>query len=299
MKGDTYVNITVVGSINIDLVYRVPHIVKKGETLHSTSSSTHFGGKGANQAVTSSQLGATVQFIGNVGEDAFGDQAVENLAKKGVTTDHIGRTGATGQAIIQLSQTGDNAIVLFQGANFHVTPEQIEKQSEALTSTDALLLQLEIPVNAVERAAEIAAQAGKVVVLNPAPARELSSALLQYVTILTPNETELHQLTGIEPVDDAELRRACDLLRQHGVQTVVVTLGARGAYYVSDEGAGWVDAIKAEVVDTTGAGDAFNGALAVAISRGETLRDAIQFANRVASFVVTQLGAQPELKVAF
>lgn len=296
MKGRENVNITVVGSINIDLVYRVPHIVQEGETLHSASHFTYFGGKGANQAVTASQLGANVQFIGQVGEDGFGHQAIENLKVRGVQTDLIKRQGSTGQAIIQLSDKGENAIVLFPGANFLVTPESIEEQSATLTSNDAVLLQLEIPLQTVEQVAETVAEAGKMVVLNPAPARDLPDTLLQNVTILTPNETELKQLTGINPVDDDALLNACEQLISKGVKTVVVTLGARGAFYVNEEESGWVPATQTDVVDTTGAGDAFNGALVVALCRGDSLQDAIRYANRVAGYVVTQMGAQPDWK---
>lgn len=292
-------NITVVGSINIDLVYRVPHIVREGETLHSTSHSIHFGGKGSNQAVTAGQLGADVRFIGKVGADAFGDQAIENMQSKGVRTELVGRQGATGQAIIQVSDSGENSIVLFPGANFLVTPELVEQEADVLRMSDALLLQLEIPLESVEKAAGIAARAGKTVVLNPAPAQELPDALLREVSILTPNETELKQLTGIDPVDQGELRKACDALLAKGVGTVVVTLGVKGAYYQNENESGWVDAIDVETIDTTGAGDAFNGALAVALCRGDSIGEAVQYANRVAGYVVTKMGAQPELKAGF
>ncbi|MFC4410629.1 ribokinase [Chungangia koreensis] len=292
-------NITVVGSINIDLVYRVPHIVREGETLHSTSHSIHFGGKGSNQAVTAGQLGANVRFIGKVGADAFGEQAIENMESKNVRTDLVGRQGSTGQAIIQVSDSGENSIVLFPGANFLVTPNQVEQEMDVLRTSDALLLQLEIPLESVTKAAGIAARAGKTVILNPAPARELPDELLRNVTILTPNETELKQLTGIDPVDEVELRKACDVMLAKGVGAVVVTLGSKGAFYQDETEFGWIDAVEVEPVDTTGAGDAFNGALAVALCRGDSISEAVKYANQVAGFVVTKMGAQPELKAGF
>lgn len=299
MKGRENVNITVVGSINIDLVYRVPHIVKEGETLHSTSHSIHFGGKGSNQAVTAGQLGADVRFIGKVGADAFGEQAIENMQSKGVRTELVGRQGATGQAIIQVSDSGENSIVLFPGANFLVTPELVEQEADVLRTSDALLLQLEIPLESVEKAAGIVARAGKTVILNPAPARDLPDSLLREVSILTPNETELKQLTGIDPLNETELRKACNVLLAKGVGTVVVTLGGKGSFYQNEKESGWVDAVDVETIDTTGAGDAFNGALAVALCRGDSIGEAVQYANRVAGYVVTKMGAQPELKAGF
>ncbi|MCR2821027.1 ribokinase [Lederbergia panacisoli] len=286
-------DISLVGSINIDLVYRVPYVVNNGETLHSTSHSVHFGGKGANQAVAASQLGANVHFIGKVGNDDFGDQALNNLKDKGVYIDSVQKEGATGQAIIQVTETGDNAIVLFPGANFLVTPKQIEEEADIISSSKALLLQLEVPLDTVEKAVEIAAQHGKIVILNPAPSQKLPDSLLKNVTFLTPNETELAQMTGIETTTEEDIRAACSLLLDKGVGTVVVTLGSKGSFYMNHEESGWVQASKVDAVDTTGAGDAFNGAFAVGLCRGNSLRSSIEFATKIAAFVVTQMGAQP------
>ncbi|MBS4198641.1 ribokinase [Bacillus sp. FJAT-49732] len=286
-------DISIVGSINIDLVYRVPYVVNNGETLHSASHSVHFGGKGANQAVAASQLGANVHFIGKVGEDDFGGQAINNLKNKGVYIDSVQKEGATGQAIIQVTDAGDNAIVLFPGANFLVTPKQIEQEADIISSSKALLLQLEVPLDAVEKAVEIAAQHGIMVILNPAPSQKLSDSLLKNITFLTPNETELAQLTSIETRTEENIRSACSLLLDKGVGTVVVTLGSKGSFYMNREESGWVQALSVDPVDTTGAGDAFNGALAVGLCRGDSLRSSIEFATKVAAYVVTQMGAQP------
>jgi ribokinase len=291
--------IAVVGSINMDLVYRVPHIVKAGETLHSINHEVFFGGKGANQAITAGQLGAEVNFIGNVGVDAFGEQVLQNLQSKGVNTAAIKKVGLTGQAIIQVADSGENSIVLFAGANFLVTTEQIQAERGKIEASNALLLQLEIPMPAVELAANIAAQKGIPIILNPAPAQEISDSLLNKVSILTPNETELQVLTGLKTETDKDLMQACSFLLQKGVGAIVVTLGEKGAFYMNEHGHGRVNANKVVVKDTTGAGDAFNGALAVAISQGNSLEDSIVYASNVASYVVTQMGAQPIFPSSF
>ncbi|WP_391118149.1 ribokinase [Psychrobacillus sp. L3] len=292
-------NIAVVGSINMDLVYRVPHIVKAGETLHSTKHEMFFGGKGANQAVTAGQLGADVNFIGNVGVDVFGEQALQNLQARGVNTSSIKKVGLTGQAIIQLADSGENSIVLFAGANFLVTTEQIQAERSKIEASNALLLQLEIPMPTVELAASIAAQKGIPIILNPAPAQELSNSLLSKVSILTPNETELEVLTGLKTETDAELYQACSLLLQKGVGAVVVTLGEKGSYYLDSHEHGRIQANQVNVKDTTGAGDAFNGALAVGLCKGHSLKESILYACEVAAFAVTQIGAQPTLPLHF
>ncbi|WP_391207770.1 ribokinase [Psychrobacillus sp. L4] len=286
-------NITVVGSTNMDLVYRVPHIVKAGETLHSTQHELFFGGKGANQAVTAGQLGAKVNFIGNVGADDFGEKVKRNLQEKRVNTTAIRTVGLTGQAIIQVADSGENSIVLFPGANFLVSTDQIEASKEIIESSQVLLLQLEIPIHTVDLAANIAQSQGVHIILNPAPAQKLSDSLLSKVSILTPNETELEVLTGLKTETDEDLLQACSFLLQKGVGTVVVTLGGKGAFYMNEHEYGRVQANKVEVKDTTGAGDAFNGALAVAICQGKSLKESIIYASNVASYVVTQMGAQP------
>jgi ribokinase len=300
VRGDAlHMNISVIGSINMDLVYRVPHIVKEGETLHSSSHSVHYGGKGANQAVTASQLGANVSFIGKVGKDGFGQQAKDNLANNGVNIAAIQEEGTTGQALIQVADSGENSIVLFPGANFLVTPEQIEQDSDVIRNSDVLLFQLEIPLNSIERAIQIAADSGKIVILNPAPAKKLPDSLLKKVSILTPNETELALLTGIEPTSEEKLAAACQVLLDKGIGTVIVTLGSKGAFYMNKVEYGWVEAIKVDAIDTTGAGDAFNGALAVSICRGKSISEAVRTATEVAAYVVTKIGAQQEFPVSY
>ncbi|MDI2585852.1 ribokinase [Psychrobacillus sp. NEAU-3TGS] len=292
-------NITVVGSTNIDLVYLVSHIVAAGETLHSTKHELFFGGKGANQAVTAGQLGAKVHFIGNVGADDFGEQIKQNLQDKGVNIAAVQNVGITGQAIIQLADSGENSIILFPGANFLVTPEQIEQHAERIVSSEVLLLQLEIPMSAVETAANIASKNGVPIILNPAPAQQISDSLLSKISILTPNETELAILTGMKTETEEELFQACSSLLQKGVGAVVVTLGAKGAYYMNHFEHGYVQANKVVAKDTTGAGDAFNGALAVGLCQGSSIKDSILYATNISAYVVTQMGAQPAIPSSF
>ncbi|MEC5423126.1 ribokinase [Virgibacillus sp. C22-A2] len=287
--------ITVIGSINIDVLYHVPDIVKPGETIHSSTYDTLFGGKGANQAVTIAQLGAEVEFVGCVGQDDFGNQALKNLQDNSVSTHHVQRSGDTGNALIQVSETGENAIILVKGANFHVTPESVQDAEKLIMSSDTLLLQLEIPLVSVITALNLAEKNGIPVILNPAPAQALSESILSSVDILTPNETELSTLTGMRINTDKDIEIACQSLLNKGVKVVVVTLGKKGAYFSDGKQSGWVPARMVKVIDTTGAGDAFNGALAFAYCKKYSLQKSIEFAIMIAGYVVTQRGAQIQL----
>lgn len=285
-------NTLVIGSINIDLMYNVPYIVKPGETIHSTEHAVSFGGKGANQAIIMSQLGAYVNFVGCVGQDDYGKRALENLHEYNVATAYVEQSGVTGNALIQVSETGENAIVLMNGANYYITPEQVRKSRHLINSADVLLLQLEIPLEAVAAALEVVMENGTPVILNPAPAQKLSKSLLSKVDILTPNETELAILTEKEITTDKDIEEASAVLLDMGVKVVVVTLGKKGAYFTDGTEQGWIPAQKVKAVDTTGAGDAFNGALAIALSKKYSMRKAVEFATLISSYVVTQRGAQ-------
>ena len=291
--------IVVIGSVNMDLVYEVPSIVAEGQTLQTTDHHLFFGGKGANQAMTAAQLGADVTFIGNVGEDGYGQQAIYNLEAQGVDTSYIGQTGLTGQAIIQLSQSAENAILLYPGANDLMTVAQIEAARDVIAASDMLLLQLEIPLPAIERAIEIAYEHGTQIFLNPAPSKPLTNDLLAKIDYLTPNRTELAALSGV-PFDEAHLAEACEVLIDQGVGCVIVTLGKKGSYYYRNDGSnGYLPPNGMKPIDTTGAGDAFSGALAVSLLHGATLETAITYASDVAGFVVTQKGAQPTLPTTY
>lgn len=286
--------IAVVGSINIDLVYEVDEIVQEGQTISTRDHHLFFGGKGANQAMTAAQLGADVTFIGSVGADGYGEQALLNLQRNGIDTSSIRKDGLTGQAIIQLSSDAENAILLFAGANHNVTAEQVEASRTVIEESDFLLLQLEIPMPAIEKAIEIAHGSQTKIIVNPAPSHALSDQLLSKVDYLTPNRTELESLSGI-PFNEDELHIACQKLIEKGVGCVIVTLGKQGSYYFSGNKYGLLPSNKMIPVDTTGAGDAFSGTLAVALLEGFALEDAIVYASDVAGFVVTQKGAQPEI----
>lgn len=286
--------IAVVGSINMDLVYEVDEIVQEGQTIPTRDHHLFFGGKGANQAMIAAQLGADVTFIGSVGTDGYGEQALLNLQRNGIDTTAIRKEGLTGQAIIQLSSDAENAILLFAGANYNVTAEQVEASRHIIEESDFLLVQLEIPMCAIEKAIEIAASSNTKIIVNPAPSQVLSDELLAKIDYLTPNRTELASLSGI-PFNENTLQSACQKLIEKGVGCVIVTLGKEGSYYFSGNKQGLLPSNKMKPVDTTGAGDAFSGTLAVALLEGFTLEDAIVYASDVAGFVVTQKGAQPKI----
>lgn len=285
--------VAVVGSLNMDVVVKVKRPPEMGETVMGEA--VHFipGGKGANQAVAAARLGAQTLMIGAVGDDPFGQSLLESLQKSGVDSRGVKTVSgvATGIASILLAE-GDNSIVVVAGANGRCLPEDVEAGRELLSEADILLLQLEIPLETVLTAARTAKELGKRVVLNPAPARELPDELYRLTDVITPNRSELGLLTG-RPVEEEGLEAAMRELLDRGVGCVVTTLGARGAACLSPEG-GFrrVEGIPVEVVDTTGAGDAFNAALACGLSEGMDLPAAVDFAGRTAALAVTRLGAQ-------
>ncbi|KYG91138.1 hypothetical protein A0U40_16370 [[Bacillus] sp. KCTC 13219] len=291
MSGDN-MSIAVVGSINIDLVYKVPHIVKPGQTIHSTDVAVYFGGKGANQATTISKLGEEVLMIGNVGQDDYGKQAIQNLETAKVNTQYITQNGVTGQALIQVAASSENSIVLYAGANYHLTPEQMTK--DIFNDCEMIVMQLEVPLEVIEHVAEIGRSLGKRIILNPAPAQQLSDNLIANIDILIPNENELATLADMDIDSLDAVEKAVEKLKARGAKCVIVTLGEEGCYYCSDDEKGFVYADKVQAVDTTGAGDSFVGAITVALHRKYALREAIEFATKVAAYVVTREGAQPD-----
>jgi ribokinase len=285
--------ITVIGSINMDVVVRTSRAPRLGETV--LGDEVHFipGGKGANQAVAAARLGADVTLVGAVGGDPFGQTLLESLREKGVRTEAVRVLDgvASGVACITLAE-GDNSIIVVPGANGRLSPEDLAEWEERIARADVVLLQLEIPPDTVLAAAETAKRLGTPVILNPAPARELSDELLAAVDVITPNRTELESLTGLSP-DGENLRAAMQALQKRGVRRVVATLGADGAAFLDDRG-NWqtVSGHRVEVVDTTGAGDAFNAGLAVALAEGRTLLEAVRFAVKTGALAVSRLGAQ-------
>lgn len=287
--------ILVVGSSNTDMIIKLDRIPRPGETILGGAFVTAAGGKGANQAVGAARAGGQVTFIARVGQDMFGDQAVAGFAKDGINVEHISRdqTNPSGVALIFVAKDGENSIAVAGGANAKLSPADVRKAKAAFAGASVLVMQLETPLETVQAAADLAAKAGVCVILNPAPAQPLPDKLLNRVSILTPNETEAELLTGIAVTDDASAALAAAKLRARGVQTVIITLGARGAHVATASGEQLVPGFKVKAVDTTAAGDVFNGALAVAMAEGKPLELAVRFANAAAAISVTRLGAQP------
>jgi len=289
--------VTVVGSLNMDLVTRTPRIPQPGETIIGDDFHTVPGGKGANQAVAAARLGAQVSMVGRVGRDAFAGPMLDNLAAAGV--DHTFVTqdpeAATGVALIVVEGTGQNSIVVASGANKCLSPADVEAAEAVIAAADALLLQLESPLETVTRAAEVARSHEMMVILNPAPARPLPAALLLLVDVLVPNESETALLTGLPVCDRAEAETAAMALRRSGVGTVILTLGERGALLAQEGGADLFPAFDVTPVDTTAAGDAFVAGFAVALAEGRTLAEAVRWGNAAGALATTKLGAQPSL----
>lgn len=285
--------IVVLGSLNMDLVVRVPHLPQPGETIAGHSFAQVPGGKGANQAVAMSRLGARVRMVGRVGEDAYGTQLVESLTSAGVDAGMVARTAgvSTGLALIFVDDPGENVIVLEPGANQRLTPDDVRAMSAVLQGADALLLQLEVPLDTVLQAAQVAHGSGVRVVLNAAPARPLPDALLALVDVLIVNERELALISGSRGGHEEAAR----LLLARGPLSVLVTLGREGSLLVAHEGTTYMPAYAVEAADTTAAGDAFTGAYVVALLDGYDPRTCLRFASAAAAIKVTRHGAQPGL----
>lgn len=289
--------ITVVGSVNMDLVFRTPRMPAVGETLLGHEFRQIPGGKGANQAVAAARQGADVSFIGAVGDDGFGDFSQQCLAKEGININHLARVAgvATGVAGILVEDNGSNSIVLAAGANATLNVNQIEAATSAIGAAQLLLCQLETPIATVTRAIAIAHAQGVKVVLNPAPAQQLDPALLKQVDYLIVNETEASQLSGISVTSQASARQASERLLDLGVGTVLLTMGGDGALITQAGSSEFIPAIKVDVVDTTAAGDTFVGAFAVGIANGLSVSDASREAQYTAALTVTKLGAQTSI----
>ena len=289
--------LVVVGSLNMDLVVRTPHLPRPGETILGRDFMTAPGGKGANQTVAAARLGATVHMVGRVGGDDFGRALRENLRAAGADETYITTedSAATGIAIIEVEDSGQNTIVVAPGANACVSRADVDAARSIIASSQAVIAQLEIPLDTVQYALTTARAANVLTILNPAPAQPLSTELLSLVDLLVPNETEAAQLTGIEVNDDADIERAARQLCERGARAVVITLGARGALALS-EGKTWrIPPFKVKAIDTTAAGDAFVGALATAYAAHGNLDAAMREASAAGALAATRFGAQPSM----
>lgn len=295
-------SIIVFGSINIDLVATTPRLPVAGETLLGEKFFKVSGGKGANQAVALAKLGIPTQIVGRVGADDFGKELVNNLQASGVQTDNIfvDKTVSSGVAIITVSQTGENQIVVIPGANGRVNQEDVERLSHLLPEATALLLQLEIPITAVVAAAKAAKGANIKVIFDPAPAQSnLPDELYPLVDIITPNEVEAAQLVGFPVNGEEQAAKAAAVLLQRGVKCAIVKLGAKGVFCATAEEKFFVAAFSVNAVDTVAAGDAFNGGLAAALFEGLSLHQAVVWGAAAGALTATKPGAQTSLPDRF
>ena len=285
--------IVVVGSFNMDLTAYMERMPRPGETVSGRRFVTGPGGKGSNQAVAAARLGADVTFIGRVGQDVFAESALSFWKQEGINTDYVVRDpdNATGVAPIWVDDKGENSIVVVLGSNLAIVKDDIDCAASVIAAADVVIVQLEINYDMVEYAMQVAKSKGVKTILNPAPAGKLSAQAVALADYLTPNETELEVLSGQSGDYEAAAR---SLITRDG-QTAVVTLGSQGAMWVSPTAKAVIPSFKVNVVDTTGAGDAFNGGFAVALGEGMRLEDAIRFGNATAGLSVTKPGTAPSM----
>lgn len=287
--------IVVVGSSNTDMVVRVPHIPAPGETVMGSSFMTIQGGKGANQAVAAIRAGARVTFITCVSDDAFGEQSVDAYRSEGIDVSCIKVQKGThsGIAIINVAGDGENSISVAPGANSNLYPEDINASRDVFSDAGIVLAQLEVPMETVVAAAEMAYSKGIPFILNPAPGAAIPASLFEMITVLTPNETEAALLAGRKTMTGADVQGMAADLYSKGVRNVVVTMGSNGVFLKNSDYEGFIPGYRVKAVDTTAAGDVFNGAFASAIATGKSVNDSIDFAQRAAAISVTRIGAQP------
>ena len=289
--------LVVLGSINADHILNLDSFPTPGETVTGNQYQVAFGGKGANQAVAAGRSGANIAFIACTGEDDIGERVRQQLANDRIDVAPVSVIAgeSTGVALIFVNGEGENVIGIHAGANAALSPALVEAQKTRIAQADALLMQLESPLESVMLAAKIAHQHQTQVILNPAPARELSDELLALVDIITPNETEAEKLTGIRVENDDDAAKAAQALHSKGIDTVIITLGSRGVW-ASVKGEGQrVPGFKVQAIDTIAAGDTFNGALITALLEVKPLNEAIRFAHAAAAIAVTRKGAQPSV----
>ena len=286
--------IVVVGSTNTDMVVKARHLPVPGETILGGTFLMNPGGKGANQAVAAARLGGSVTFVAKVGDDVFGRQALEGFKGEGIDTHYIYTDPAqpSGVALITVDEKAENCIVVAPGANAVLNKADIDGAAAEIANAALLLVQLEVPIETVEYVVQKAVEGGVKVILNPAPACALPEGLFKNLYMLTPNETEAALLSGIEVSDLESAKKAAQALHGKGVEIVIVTMGSDGALIYQNGVFETVAAQKVKAVDTTAAGDTFNGALAVALSEGLSVVEAVKFASKAAAISVTRMGAQ-------
>jgi ribokinase len=287
-------SLVVVGSSNTDMVVKTNHLPAPGETILGGNFFMNAGGKGANQAVAAQRLGGYTTLICKTGSDIFGSKSLELFKQEGINTNYIiaDKINPSGVALITVDENAENCIVVAPGANGTLSPADLINATNVIYSASIILMQLEIPVETVNFVADIAKPSAAKVILNPAPACELPAALLQNIWMITPNEKEAEMLAGIAVTDYASVVEAANIIRAKGVEIVIITLGAKGAFIATAEMNELVPAPKVTAVDTTAGGDVFNGALAVALSENMPLQKAVLFACNAAALSVTKLGAQ-------
>lgn len=291
MRGN---KIVIIGSSNTDMVVKTNKIPVPGETVLGGEFFMNPGGKGANQAVAVARLGGNTVLISKVGSDVFGKQSMQLFQKEGIDVHGVGidETHPTGVALITVDDQGENSIVVAPGANAHLTPEDVERSMKINTDAHIVLMQLEVPLATVKYSAQLAAKNGIKVVLNPAPADPGVKEILPFIDIITPNATEAEILSGIRVSDIETAEMAARAISEQGVGTVIVTMGRYGALVLESGKVSHVPAEEVIPVDTTGAGDAFNGALAVALTEGKSVVESVRFASLAAAITVKKLGAQ-------
>ncbi|MBI4429858.1 MAG: ribokinase [Ignavibacteriales bacterium] len=286
--------VVVVGSANMDMVVGVKAFPRPGETIFGNTFGMFPGGKGANQAVCCAKLGATVFFIGRLGNDVLGERLSASMKNDGVSLDYVfyDQKAPTGVALITVEKGGQNEIVVVSGSNMSLSPDDVISRQAAFDEARVLLLQLETPFETVKKSVAMARQRGVTVILNPAPGQKLPKAFLRDIDYLTPNQTEAELLTGVRVSNNVSAQKAAKKLIDAGVRNVVITLGKKGCFLMTEGHYRFFSAVKVKAVDTTAAGDAFSAALATSMAEGKQLEESIGFANTVAAITVTRMGAQ-------
>lgn len=282
-----------------DLVVKSERFTKAGETIFGDSFNQFTGGKGANQAVAAARLGGNVEMIGELGKDSFGEDQIASLKENNVKHDNVLFTNEakSGVGNPQIDAKGQNRIVVVPGANLKLRPEDLKKLEGVIKNSDIIVLQLEIPLETVYKAVEIANKYNKTIILNPAPAAYLDDKYASLITYMTPNESEAEYLTGISTDTEAGVKKAADALLSKGYQNVVITLGEKGSYFKNKDNEYFVPAYKVKAVDSTAAGDEFIGSFAYGLANSWTIKIALEFSSAASALAVTKMGAQPSLPV--